>query len=86
MTSRATNRREGASTSCRSRSRKLPAYTSKELETVRVAPELLGAPTIGGGSALPGACDGGSQRSQISLQSCQYFKKTYKKRPVFGTY
>jgi hypothetical protein len=28
---------------------KLWAYTQKELETMRAAPELLGAPTIGGG-------------------------------------
>jgi hypothetical protein len=39
--------------SCRSRSRKLRAYTKKELETVRAAPELLGARTMGGGSARP---------------------------------
>jgi hypothetical protein len=32
---------------------KLRAYTWKELETLRVAPELHGAPTIGGGSARP---------------------------------
>jgi hypothetical protein len=32
---------------------KLRAYTEKELETVQAAPELLGAPTIGGGSARP---------------------------------
>jgi hypothetical protein len=44
MTSQATNRREGVSTSCRGRSRKLHAFTEKELETVRAAQELLGAP------------------------------------------
>ncbi len=33
---------------------KLRAYTKKELETVRAAPELLGAPTIGGGVPGPG--------------------------------
>jgi hypothetical protein len=33
------------------------------------APELLGAPIIGGGSARPGGSGGGSQRSQISLPS-----------------
>jgi hypothetical protein len=32
---------------------KLRAYTKKELESVRAHPELLGAPTIGGGSARP---------------------------------
>jgi hypothetical protein len=36
---------------------------------VRAAPELLGAPTIRGGSALPGVGGGGSHRSQISLPS-----------------
>jgi hypothetical protein len=30
---------------------KLRAYTQKELETMRAAPELLGELTIGGGSA-----------------------------------
>jgi hypothetical protein len=29
---------------------------------MRVAPELLGAPTIGGGSARPGGGGGGSQK------------------------
>jgi hypothetical protein len=38
---------------------KLRAYTWKELETVRAAPELLGVPTIGRGSARPGG--GGGQ-------------------------
>jgi hypothetical protein len=52
MTSQATNRREGASTSCHSRSQKLHAYTWKELESMRVAQELLGAPTIAG--EMPG--------------------------------
>jgi hypothetical protein len=50
MTSQATNRREGGS----GRSRKLRTYTKKELETVWAAPELLGAPTIGGGVPGPG--------------------------------
>ncbi len=53
MTSQATNRREIGSTSCRGRSRKLRAYAEKELETMQAAPELLGAPTTGGGSARP---------------------------------
>jgi hypothetical protein len=51
MTSQATNRREGGSTSRHGHSRKLRAYTKKEIETVRAAPELLGGPAIGGGSA-----------------------------------
>jgi hypothetical protein len=50
MTSQATNRREGGSMSCRGCSRKLQACTT----TVRVAPELLGVPTIGGGVPSPG--------------------------------
>jgi hypothetical protein len=50
MTSQLTKRREGVSTSCLGRSRKLRAFTYKELETVRVAQELLGVPTIGWGS------------------------------------
>jgi hypothetical protein len=62
MTSQATNRREGVSTSYRGHSRKL--------ETMRAAHELLGVPTIGGGSARPEGGGGGSQRSQISLPNC----------------
>ncbi len=54
MTSQVTNRREGGSVSCPSRSRKLLTYTQKELETAWVAPELLGAPTIGGVVPSPG--------------------------------
>jgi hypothetical protein len=50
----ATNRREEGSTSCRGRCRKLRTYNSTELETVRTAPELLGAPTIVGECARPG--------------------------------
>ncbi len=49
MTSHATNRREGVSTSGRGCSRKIRAFTSKELETARADQELLGALTIGGG-------------------------------------
>jgi hypothetical protein len=62
MTSQVTNRREEGFTSCCSRSRKLCGFTSKELETVKVAQKLLGALTIGGGSARAG---GGGGRSQI---------------------
>jgi hypothetical protein len=54
MTSQVTNRREGVSKSCSSCSWKLRTTTKKELETERVAHELLGAPTIGGGSAQSG--------------------------------
>ncbi len=59
MTPQATNRREGGSTSCRGRSQKLRAFTYKELETVRAAQKLLGAPTIGRGSAWVGGGGGG---------------------------
>jgi hypothetical protein len=86
MTSQVTNRREGVSTSCCGRSRKLRTFTKKELETVRVAQELLGGPTIGGGSAQWGGGGGGSQRSQISLPSCPECTKTAPKRPVSHTY
>jgi hypothetical protein len=36
---------------------------------MRVAPEMLGAPTLGGGSARHRGVDGESHRSQISLPS-----------------
>jgi hypothetical protein len=87
MTSQATNRREGGSTSCPGHSRKLRAYTSKELETMRVAPELLGAPTIGGRRAQPGGGGGGGYRSQISPPSHPKYTKTAKNgwfRASFG--
>jgi hypothetical protein len=67
MTSQANNRREGGSTSCRGRSWKL-RYIYKYV--------LLGALTIGGGSAQPRGGGGGSQRSQISLQSRPEYRKT----------
>jgi hypothetical protein len=51
-----------------------------------VAQELLGAPTFGEGSARPKGGCGGSQRSQISLQSCPKYTKTAEKRPVSHTY
>jgi hypothetical protein len=43
---------------------------------VRAVPELLGAPTIGGGSARPGGGGGGCHKSQISLPSCPKYPKT----------
>jgi hypothetical protein len=49
--------------------RKLRTYTYKELETVRAAPELLGAPTTGGGSARPRGGGGEIPRSHINLYS-----------------
>ncbi len=69
MTSQATNRREGGSTSCPGRSRKLRTYTLKELETMWAAPALLCEQTTGGGSARSEDGDGGGHRSQISLPS-----------------
>ncbi len=48
---------------------KLRAYTQKELETVRAAPELLGAPTIGGGSARTGGGGRKIHRSHLNLHS-----------------
>ncbi len=60
MTPQATNRREGGLTSCRGRSRKLRAFTYEELEIVKVAQKVLGAPTIGRRSACVGIGGGGS--------------------------
>jgi hypothetical protein len=45
---------------------------------MQAAPELLGAPTTGGGSAWPGGGGGESYRSQISLQSRPKYTKTAK--------
>jgi hypothetical protein len=64
--------------SCRGRSWKLRICTYKELETVRAAPELLGALTIGGGSIRPGGGVGGSPRSQISLPNRPTYTKMAK--------
>jgi hypothetical protein len=54
MTPQATNRREGGLTSCRCR-----AFNKKELETARAAQKLLGAPSIGRGSARARGGGGG---------------------------
>jgi hypothetical protein len=82
MTSQATNRKEGGSMSCCGRSGKLRyiyiyiiIYNIYIFKTVRVAQELLGALTIGGGNTQPGAGGGGSQRSQISLQNRRKYTK-----------
>jgi hypothetical protein len=80
MTSQATDMREEGSTSCSGRSRKLLTYTENELETVWAAPELLGAPTMGEGSARAGGGGRGGLRSQISLPSRPNYTKTAKKR------
>jgi hypothetical protein len=47
---------------------------------------LLGAPTIGRGSAQPRGGGGGSQKSQIRLQSCPEYTKAVQKRPFSRTY
>jgi hypothetical protein len=57
MTPMATSWREGGLTSCRSRSQKLHL---EELETLKAAHKLLGAPTIGRGSVLAGGYGRGS--------------------------
>jgi hypothetical protein len=49
---------------------------------LRAAQELLGAPTIGGGSAHPGGGGGGRLRSQINLPSRLVCTKMLPKRPV----
>jgi hypothetical protein len=49
-----------------------------------VAPELLGALTIGGGSAWSRGGGGGGHRSQISLQSRLKYTKMAKKWVVFA--
>ncbi len=67
-----TNRREGGDTSCRGRSREALGLHLEELETVRAAPELLGAPTIGGGSARPGGGGGEIHRSHTYMPSQPY--------------
>jgi hypothetical protein len=78
MTSQVTNRREGGSTSCPAVVGSSGPTLRKELKTVWVAPELLGAPTIGGGSARSRGGGGGGHRSQISLPSCSKYTKMAK--------
>ncbi len=51
MTLQATNTKEGGLTSCHGCTQKLWAFTQKELETLSVVQNLLGALTNGGGSA-----------------------------------
>ncbi len=66
--------------SCHGCSRKLCAFTQKELQTVLVAQKLLGAPTVGGGSAQAGGGGGGSQRSQICPHATPNIRKRRKNR------
>jgi hypothetical protein len=86
MTSQVTNRREGGSTSCSGRSRKLRTYTKKKQETVWATPELLGVPTIGGESAQSRGGGRGGLRSKISPPSRPKYTKTAKKRAVLSTF
>ncbi len=60
-----------------------PDLHSKELETAWAAPELLGVPTFGGGSAQSRGGGGGDHRSQISLQSRPKQTKKAKKTGGF---
>ncbi len=54
--------------------RKLCTFTKKELETVKVAQKLLGAPTIGGVSAWAGGGGRGSKRRQINFPTTTHQK------------
>jgi hypothetical protein len=55
---------------------KLRAYTKKELETMRAAPELLGTPTIGGGSIRPGGGGGEVMYTFTAVRNSQKRQKT----------
>ncbi len=68
------------------RSWKLLNYTEKELETAWAAPELLGVPTIGGGSARSRGGGGEGHGSQISLPSRPKCTKKVKKQAVLLTF
>jgi hypothetical protein len=59
ITPQATNRRDVMMSCCGS-SRKIRAFTENELETMKAGQKLLGAPTIGGGSARAWGGGGGS--------------------------
>ncbi len=53
---------------------------------MRVAPELLGAPTTGGGSARPRGGGGEIPRSHINLHSSTKSPKMAKKQAVSRTF
>jgi hypothetical protein len=59
-----------------------PDLHLEEIETAWAAPKLLGAPTIGAGSARSRGGGGGGHRSQKSLPSRPKYTKTAKKRAV----
>jgi hypothetical protein len=63
-----------------------PDLHLEELETAWAAPELLGASTIGGGSAQSKGGGGGGHRSKKSLPSFPKYTKTAKKRAVSRTF
>jgi hypothetical protein len=60
MAPQVTNRKEGGLMSCHGSSWKLHAFTKKEPGTVKAAQKLLGALTIGKGSARAEGGGGGS--------------------------
>jgi hypothetical protein len=75
-----------ALTSCHCCSRKVHAFTKKELETTRETQKLLGAPTIVRGSAEAGGGGVGSLGRQISPYAGQNTQKRLQKRTVSYTY
>jgi hypothetical protein len=79
MTSQATNRKAGGSTSCCGHSQKLRTYTYKEIETIRVAPELFGAPTIGRGVPGLGVVVEGVTEVKQDFQATWNIRKRHKK-------
>jgi hypothetical protein len=62
---------------------RLRAFTWKELQTMRAAQKLLGAPTIVGGSSWAGGDGGGSQRSQIRPHAIQMYENSEKLFPLY---
>ncbi len=80
MISRGNSRREGGFTSSRVRSWKLRAFTQKELETVWAVQELLGALTIGGGSAWAVGGGGGVKGVKSALQATRNVQKQRQKK------
>ncbi len=79
MTPQATNRRKKGLTSCRGHSRKLHAFTWKELETVSVDQKLFGALTIGGGQRSPHVGRNTQKWCQKGAVSRTYWLKNHRK-------
>ncbi len=65
---------------------KLRAYTKKELETVRAAPELLSAPTIGGVVPDPGVVLESFLEVIYTFTAVRNSQKQGKKRVVLRTF